>query len=58
MNCPLGWMVYWRFTRDGGAYRFGYTSAAGGGLIRMGSYNGDTTGGVIVDPSEIEWRHR
>lgn len=50
----IGSMVYWRFKKDGGAYRFGFVSDAGRGLIRMGYYNGDYSSGPVVDESEIE----
>lgn len=50
-------MVYWRFkTKEPTAWRFGYVTRLGQGLVRMGAYNGDTIGGVIVDPAEIEYR--
>lgn len=51
-------MVYWRFrTHVPCAWRFGYCTYAGGhDLVRMGTYNGDTTGGSIVSVNEIEWR--
>jgi hypothetical protein len=56
MNRPSsGSMVWWRFKGIGG-YHFGYVTEAGNGLIRMGRWNGDTTGGTVVDPIEIEWR--
>ncbi len=51
-------MVWWRFKKNApGEYRFGYcTSAESGQLVRMGRWNGDTTGGCVVDPYEIEWK--
>lgn len=53
---PMGSMVYWRFKRkEPGRYHFGYVSRAGS-MLRMGSWNGDTMGGTIVDPVEIEWK--
>lgn len=53
---PSG-MVYWRFKSSTPTpYWFGYATDAGSGLVRMGCYNGDTAGGSIVDPKEIEWR--
>lgn len=52
-----GIMVYWRFKKAAPCeWRFGYTSAERDGLIRMGRWNGDTSGGVVVDPKEIETR--
>lgn len=50
----MGTMYYWRFKGEK-AWRFGYTSPAGT-LVRMGRWNGDTCGGVVVDPNEIEVR--
>ena len=52
-------MVFWRFKKDKpGPWFFGYKTTVRGsqGLVRMGLYNGDTTNGPIVDPSEIETR--
>lgn len=50
-------MVYWRFASEApSGWRFGYVTVASSGLIRMGSYSGDRTGGTVVDPSEIEWK--
>lgn len=49
-------MCYWR-QRGALEWRFGYcTYVSGHDLIRMGSYNGDTTGGRIVSIDDIEWR--
>lgn len=55
---PSGSMVYWRFKKNiPCAYVFGYvTYVSGPTLIRMGLYNGDSTGGSIVDSTEIEWK--
>jgi hypothetical protein len=50
-------MCYWRFKTDKpGPWRFGYCTYVNSGLYRMGNYNGDTMGGVLVDPAEIETR--
>lgn len=48
-------VCYWRFKGEK-AWRFGYCTAATGGLYRMGNWNGDTAGGTLVDPRDIEWR--
>lgn len=48
-------MCYWRF-KGQKEYRFGYASPVGGGLYRMGLWNGDTSNGPIVDPHEVETR--
>lgn len=47
--------VWWRFKRDApGPWHFGFKTDVGSGLVRMGHYNGDYSGGVVVDPTEIE----
>ncbi len=48
-------MCYWRFKGEK-AYRFGYATDAGRGLLRMGYWNGDDSHGPIVDPQDIEIR--
>lgn len=56
MSAPgNGIMCWWRAkgTLD---WHFGYCTRVGSGLVRMGSYNGDTTGGRVVDEADIEWR--
>jgi hypothetical protein len=55
---PPGSLVWWRFiSADSKAYRFGYcTYEHGHNLVRMGNYNGDTTGGQVVDADDIEWK--
>ena len=55
---PSGTMVHWRFkAKAPSEYRFGYvTYVSGYSVIRMGRWNGDTTGGAVVDASEIEWK--
>jgi hypothetical protein len=52
---PLGHGIcyYWRFKGEL-TYRFGYCTHLKGELYRMGSYNGDTSGGLIANESEIE----
>lgn len=50
-------MVWWRFKGAcPGPWHFGYVYRLGTGLVRMGAYNGDTTGGSVVSLDEIEWR--
>ena len=44
---------YWRFKGEM-AYRYGYPTPLKSGLVRMGRWNGDTSGGFIVDPSDVE----
>ena len=44
---------YWRF-KGAESYRYGWSSMVPNGLIRMGRWNGDTTGGTVVDPKDIE----
>ena len=54
---PVGQMVYWRFKAHApGPWNYSYVSSAGCGLLRMGNWNGDTTGGLVIDPAEIEWK--
>lgn len=54
---PSGLMIYWRFKRSiPGRWLFGYVTNVQSGLIRLGRWNGDTYGGSVVEPSEIEWR--
>ena len=56
MKYPFfGTNVYWRFKGEK-SYRYGYPTQEKGGLVRMGRWNGDTTGGNIVDLKEIEIR--
>jgi hypothetical protein len=45
--------VYWRFKGEK-AWRYGYQTDAQAGLWRMGHWNGDTSGGTLVSPEEIE----
>ena len=53
---PSGTMVYWRL-KGSSFWRFGYVSYTNDAdLVRMGSWNGDTTGGFTVSSSEIEWK--
>jgi hypothetical protein len=58
MRPQPGTMVYWRYRATGGGYHFGYVTYVTyvGQLCRMGRWNGDTMGGPLVDPFEIEWR--
>lgn len=52
---PSGSMVHWRVKGEV-EYRFGYcTYVSGPNLIRLGTYNGDTTGGKVVSAFDIEW---
>lgn len=56
---PWSAMVWWRFKKHApGPWVFGYVSDAGGGLVRMGAWNGDTTNGHVVNPDEIEWMRK
>jgi hypothetical protein len=53
---PRG-MVWWRFKRAAPCeWRFGYASSVNRELTRMGCWNGDTGGGVVVSTEEIEWK--
>lgn len=53
---PSGSMVWWRFKNGLQDYHFGYCTYESGGLIRLGRWNGDTMGGRVVDPYDIEWK--
>jgi len=46
-------VCYWRFKGDK-AYKYGYCTHVHRNLYRMGCYNGDTSGGIIVDVKDIE----
>lgn len=53
----LDTMIYWRFKEGSKTWRFGYvTPLSNSRLLRLGEYNGDSYGGMVVDPAEIEWR--
>jgi hypothetical protein len=53
---PRG-MVWWRFKKSIPCeWRFGYASSVNRELTRMGRWNGDTDGGVVVSTGEIEWK--
>ena len=55
MRPPSGTMVWWR-KRGALEWRFGYVTYVNQNLVRMGAYNGDSTGGAVVSISEIEWQ--
>lgn len=46
-------MCYWRFKGER-AWRFGYCTYKDSGLYRMGTYAGDTSGGVLVEAHDEE----
>jgi len=53
MRYPFfGTNIFWRFKGEK-EYRYGYPTKMNDGLVRMGRWNGDTTGGIIVDMREI-----
>ena len=55
---PSGSMVWWRFNGSP-AWTFGYvTYVKGYDMIRMGHWNGDSTGGKVVSINDIEWKER
>ncbi len=57
MQPPPETMVYWRFKDGARDWKFGFCTYANRcGLIRMGAWNGDTTGGLVVSAYEIEWK--
>ena len=52
-----GTMVFWRFkAKIPCGWQFGYVTYESNGLIRLGTYNRDKYGGVVVEPNEIEWK--
>ena len=51
----MGMHYHWRFKGEK-LWRYGWPTEAGGGLVRMGNYNGDTIYGPVVDPNDIEIR--
>lgn len=54
MSPSPGRMYWWRFIGEK-AWRFGYcTYTQTPGLVRMGSHNGDTMGGLVVSILDIE----
>lgn len=57
MSPGYGRMVWWRYKNHKMNWTFGYTSSVNdSSLVRMGRWNGDTMGGVVVSVDEIEWR--
>jgi len=58
MRPQSGSMVYWRFKENKASeYRFGYVSYQGNtNMARMGRWNGDRVGGLVVDVTEIDWK--
>ncbi len=53
---PASGRMYWWRQRGALQWHFGYCTHVSGGLVRMGAYNGDHSGGHVVDPTDIEWR--
>ena len=52
-----GSMVWWRFLKGNLDFKFGYvTYVSGYSIIRLGRWNGDSVGGMVVDISDIEWK--
>lgn len=54
MRLRNGVGCYWRFKGEK-EYRYGWPTPEGS-LWRMGRWNGDTSGGMIVDEYDIEVR--
>jgi hypothetical protein len=52
---PPGSMVHWRVYGEV-SWHFGYCTYLDSDLVRMGSWNGDNTGGHVVSIRDIEWR--
>ncbi len=53
---PAGSMVWWR-VKDAAEWRFGYCTYITANMVRMGRWNGDSTGGSVVSIGEVEWKH-
>ena len=48
-------MLWWRFKKKAPCpWNFGYKTHISGNLYRMGNWNGDTSGGVVVDITEVD----
>lgn len=57
MRPPPGSMVWWRFRSGQNQYHFGYcTYLNDANLVRMGRWNGDSSGGCVVDSHAIDWK--
>ena len=57
MKPASGSMVYWRFKSKGTQWYFGYCTFTNHyDLVRMGRWNGDITGGMVVSINDIEWK--
>lgn len=56
MRPQSGRMYYWRY-KSGLRWHFGYCTYIEGqsSMIRMGRWNGDSTGGSVVSVMDIEW---
>lgn len=53
---PSGSMCWWR-VKGAAEWRFGYcTYVSGPNMIRLGRWNGDTSGGSVVSIGDIEWK--
>lgn len=48
--------MYWWRAKGGLEWRFGYCTHESGNLVRMGRWAGDTIGGSVLDPFDIEWK--
>lgn len=57
MRPSSGKMYYWRY-RHGLRWHFGYCTHITGepNMVRMGRWNGDSTGGSVVLITDIEWK--
>lgn len=56
MNIKIGEKCFWRFIGNKG-WAMAWPSEVGViGLIRMGDYEGDTAGGLVVSIQDIEIR--
>lgn len=55
---PQSGKMYWWKLKGQREWKFGYCTYIPNqhSLVRMGTYNGDTTGGSVVTVSELEWK--
>lgn len=56
MRPESGRMVWWKVL-GAVSWQIGYVTYVDGDLIRLGRYNGDTTGGIVLNPRAIEWKY-
>lgn len=54
---PASGRMYWWRPKGAVEWRFGYCTHDGcSDLVRMGRWNGDTSGGYVVSAWDIDWK--